>query len=266
MTSKSPYSLMAFLLLGTALGCIWAWKAKGPHYEAKTIFSVQDRDANTVRDLLLHFGKDISEAHPLNIFQGESLMPLFRLRSVVDKALQDSATLNSGLTVMLGDYFARQGEGAYQYVVNNVIEILRPDMHLAYLHLICRDTEPGVCLALSKALLKEVEAFYAKHNRDIIRDAKLQLANQRDSLWNVMASQDAGLDSLQMKSLMALTHTLNLQILEADAALHRQKSLLWVVETPRWPLTTAGLPWWQPVMAGVGLGLMAGLVYLKGWW
>jgi len=63
---------------------------------------------------------------------------------------------------------------------------------------------------------------------------------------------------------MALVQALNLKIIEADAALECQKSLIWLVETPRLPLSIAGFPWWQPVLAGAALGLVAGLFYLHG--
>jgi hypothetical protein len=278
MAGKSPNSLIWFILLGTALGGLWAWKSKGPRYEAQTIFSVQDRDASTVRDLLLHFGKDISEAHPLNIFQGESLISLFRLRSVVDKALQDSVSLRSGQRLTLGNYFADQEEEAYRHVVEDAIEVLRPDMHLAYLHLRCRDSEPEVCLVLSKALVREVEAYYAQHNSEQIMSAKRQLVTQRDSVLNRLGNRDsspgkrdsglgnmeASTDPAHQAAWMALVQALNLKIIEADAALERQKSLIWLVETPRLPLSIAGSPWWQPVLAGAALGLVAGLYYLHG--
>ena len=199
---KTHWKRFALLsLVGAALGFGLGYGLKTEKRKAEYIIAAEEQGASGWESLLAQFGLDVGSSNPGGVFEGESLVRLFRVRSLVERSLleplgQDSSkSIASALFAELKEY--KQGQFAnvnfeaqqrntitdsalyllYKHVDKEILSVSRPDKKQSFITVSCAHENPMVATALSKAMIETVTDFYietltkkAKNNLKVLRN------------------------------------------------------------------------------------------------
>ena len=167
-------------LLGWAAGSVWASKK----HKAEYIIAAEEQGASGWESLLAQFGLDVGNSNPGGIFEGESLVRLFRVRTLIERALMQ---LREGNEEVIADALFRdlpessepefaglhfsdstantavRDTALYllsQYVNKEVLTVNRPDKKQSFITVACSHSNPDLAMELSASMIETVTDFY----------------------------------------------------------------------------------------------------------
>jgi hypothetical protein len=190
---------LLFGLVGLGVGLVLHTDKK----KAEFIIAAEEQGASGMDGLLAQFGLDIGSSNPGGVFEGESLVRLFQIRSLVERSLlttvdyQGKPTLLADLvwkdmnaskkSVFNGVKFSADRSKhssltdsalflAYRYVNNEVLSVSRPDKKQSFVTVSCAHRDPDVAMLLSETMIETVTEYYietltkkARYNLNVLR-------------------------------------------------------------------------------------------------
>ena len=183
---KGKWYILSFAIVGSVLGGSLIM-FKSAKQKAQYILAVEEVSAPAWASLLAQFGLDGSGNNPSGVFQGESLLSLFKTRAMVERALLNKVSYK-GSEVLLAEVLFREVKGSanrvfeevefsedrsnhslvtdsalfltYKYVVDEVIQTEKPEKKQGFINLACIHRDGELAMLLSKALIETVTTFY----------------------------------------------------------------------------------------------------------
>jgi len=219
---------LAMALLGWIAGSVWASKK----HKAEYIIAAEEQGASGWESLLAQFGLDVGSSNPGGIFEGESLVRLFRVRTLIERALmQPSGDSNQCIAdILFGDLpesqepefkalkfsdsmsdKALRDTALYllsQYVNKEVLTVNRPDKKQSFITVACEHSNPDIAMKLSASMIETVTNFYietltkkARNNLNILRlesDSVQRMLNT--NLMRTATQADFNINPLMQKA------------------------------------------------------------------
>lgn len=191
-------SLVAGGLLGWALSFV----LPPVRQKAEYIIAAEEESAPAWESLLAQFGLDVGGSNPAGVYQGESLVTLFRTRTMIERALLQP--LKAGDTTTLADVLFSDTKHAkkevfaqvdfkqlrsqqneltdsalyltYKFVKDKVLDVTKPDKKQGFINVACIHSNRQVAMRMSEVMINTVTDFYiesltkkARKNLDVLR-------------------------------------------------------------------------------------------------
>ena len=102
--AKHSTLLVCLTISGALLGFVYA-QFFPQQYKATTMIGIEEEKAAGFESLMAQFGLDAGGLNPGGIFEGESLITLFKMRHIVESALRSSKSRNTQKTQSLAERF-----------------------------------------------------------------------------------------------------------------------------------------------------------------
>ena len=188
-----------FGILGLVAGFLFQSNKK----QATYIIAAEEEGPSGMEGLLAQFGLDAGGSNPGGVFEGESLVQLFKIRSMIERALL-SEVIYDNKRVVIADLFwsdLRSSKNKvfkdvkfsidrglqnnisdsavyllYKYVNKELLSISRPDKKQSFVTVSCTHENPDYATIFTKSLIDNVTDFYtetitkkARYNLDILR-------------------------------------------------------------------------------------------------
>ncbi|MDB2589061.1 hypothetical protein N9Y33_04225 [Bacteroidia bacterium] len=197
--------------------------------------------------LLAQFGLDIGGSNPGGIFEGESLVSLFKVRTLIERSLLKPINTNSDTTIAQRIFPEVKGSEdpkfvglkfgiskykknklhdtamflIYRHVTENLVSVFKPEKKQSFIHVQCDHPDEQVALMLGTSLIETVTQFYvesltkkAKHNLNVLKleaDSVRRVLN--DNIKNTAQYMDLNINPLtQMARVNQNRSTIDLQI------------------------------------------------------
>jgi hypothetical protein len=190
---------LVFGLLGLGVGVFLHTDKK----KAEFIIAAEEQGASGMDGLLAQFGLDVGGSNPGGVFEGESLVRLFQIRSLIERSLLTEVNYG-GKKVVLADLVWKDMKQqkykqfsqvhfsvdraksdaitdsalylAYKHVNHEILTVSRPDKKQSFITVSCSHKDPGVAMALSKTMIETVTEYYietltkkARYNLNVLR-------------------------------------------------------------------------------------------------
>ena len=216
--------------------------------KAEFIIAAEEEGPSGMDGLMAQFGLDVGGSNPGGVFEGESLVHLFQIRSMIERTLLTTIDFNGKKTVLAsliwGDMKQSQKERfsevnfktdrsqqnaitdsalylTYRHVNQNVLMVSRPDKKQSFVTVSCSHQDPDVAMALSQTLIETVTDFYietvtkkARYNLDVLRkevDSVQKILNQ--NLRSNASMSDLNLNPMMQSARIGQNRTMiDLQI------------------------------------------------------
>ena len=184
-------------MVGALLGLLSEKK-----YKAEYIIATEKEGSSGWDGLLAQFGLDIGGSNPGGVFEGESLVRLFQVRTLVERSLLRPMGMSGDTTlaqIIFKDvkgatnkkfqnlFFKEENYGknrlqdtalflVYQHVVKEILSVNKPEKKEGFIHVSCTHENEVIAEALSQALIETVTQFYiesltkkARYNLGVLR-------------------------------------------------------------------------------------------------
>jgi hypothetical protein len=206
--AKGKWYILGFAIIGSLLGGSLIFYNSSKQ-KAQYILAVEEVSAPAWASLLAQFGLDGSGNNPSGVFQGESLLSLFKTRAMVERALLNKVNYK-GSEVLLAEVLFTEVKGSdheifeevefyeersmhssvtdsalfltYSYVVDEVIQTEKPEKKQGFIHLSCIHRDGELAMLLSKALIETVTTFYIEVSTTKARTNLRVLTLESDSV------------------------------------------------------------------------------------
>ena len=201
--ARKKYVRVLFsLMLGGLLGWALSYALPPIRQKAEYIIAAEEESAPAWESLLAQFGLDVGGSNPAGVYQGESLVTLFRTRTMIERALLQP--LQAGDTTVLADVLFRDTKHAhkemfehvdfeqqramhseltdsalyltYKYVKDKILDVAKPDKKQGFIHVTCVHGNRQIAMRLSEVMINTVTDFYiesltkkARKNLDVLR-------------------------------------------------------------------------------------------------
>ena len=222
---------LLFGLVGLGVGLVLHTDKK----KAEFIIAAEEQGASGMDGLLAQFGLDIGSSNPGGVFEGESLVRLFQIRSLVERSLlrevnyHGKPTLLADLvwkdmkaskkSVFAGVKFSKDRKEhstltdsalflAYRHVNSEVLSVSRPDKKQSFVTVSCAHRDPEVAMLLSETMIETVTEYYietltkkARYNLNVLRleaDSVQKVLNR--NLQTNASMSDLNLNPLMQKA------------------------------------------------------------------
>jgi hypothetical protein len=222
---------LLFGLLGLGVGLVLHTDKK----KAEFIIAAEEQGASGMDGLLAQFGLDIGSSNPGGVFEGESLVRLFQIRSLVERSLLTEVQYEgkpvllanllwrdmkaSGKPVFARVKFMKDRSGhtaltdsalylAFKHVNRDVLSVSRPDKKQSFVTVSCAHRDPAVAMLLSETMIETVTEYYietltkkARYNLDVLRleaDSVQRVLNK--NLQTNASMSDLNLNPLMQKA------------------------------------------------------------------
>jgi hypothetical protein len=285
---------IALALLGLCAGWVLGKDLK----KAEFIIAAEEEGPSGMENLLAQFGLDVGGSNPGGVFEGESLVKLFYVRSLVERSLLSEFShqgkkrlLAEAIYPAIPDFKSADFKGVrfhanrhknnaitdsalyimYKYVTKEMLTVNRPDKKQSFVTVGCLHADPEIAVATSESIIKTVTDYYietltkkARHNLNVLKleADSIQRALNRNLQVNA-ANTDLNLIDLQISISLYGEVVKNLKL--AEIGLLKQTPLIQIIESPHYPLETVGMNLWEYVAGGLLLGLLLSvyLIYKK---
>ncbi len=171
--------------------------------KAEFIIAAEEEGPSGMDGLMAQFGLDVGGSNPGGVFEGESLVHLFQIRSMIERTLLTTIDFEGKKTVLANliwkdmkqsqkecfsevDFKADRSQQnaitdsalylTYRHVNKEVLSVSRPDKKQSFVTVSCSNENPDIAMKLSQALIETVTAFYietvtkkARYNLDVLR-------------------------------------------------------------------------------------------------
>ena len=205
---KRKWYILGFAIIGALLGGSMVF-FKSTKQKAQYILAVEEVSAPAWASLLSQFGLDGAGNNPSGVFQGESLLTLFKTRAMVERALLHKVNYQ-GSDMLLAEVFFAEVKGSdskvfeevefsedrskhssisdsalfltYAYVVDEVIQTEKPEKKQGFINLACIHRDGELAVLLSSALIETVTSFYIEVSTTKARTNLKVLTLESDSV------------------------------------------------------------------------------------
>jgi len=191
--------IIIFGVLGLTVGLLFHSKKK----QATYIIAAEEEGPSGMEGLMAQFGLDAGGSNPGGVFEGESLVHLFRIRSMIERTLLSEVSYNNK-KVVIADLFWNDLRSSkhkvfekvkfcndrsiqnsvsdsavyllFKYVNKELLSVSRPDKKQSFVTVSCSHENPDYAMIFTKSLIDNVIDFYtetvtekARYNLDILR-------------------------------------------------------------------------------------------------
>lgn len=190
---------LSFALVGFTAGLILGKDLK----KAEFIIAAEEEGPSGMENLLAQFGLDVGGSNPGGVFEGESLVKLFHVRSLVERSLLTEFTHNGKKQILAEAIYPSvsavnhpEFKGVkfhldrsknnsitdsalyilYKYVNKEMLSVNRPDKKQSFVTVGCLHENPEIAVATSESIIKTVTDYYvetltkkARHNLNVLK-------------------------------------------------------------------------------------------------
>lgn len=217
------------------LGLLAGWFLNDNVKKAEFIIAAEEEGPSGMENLLAQFGLDVGGSNPGGVFEGESLVKLFQIRSLVERSLLTEfnhkgkkqllaeaiyTSMDESKNVKFKDvkfHLDRSGNNAitdsalylmYKYVKKDMLSVSRPDKKQSFVTVSCVHNDPEIAIATSANIIETVTNYYvetltkkARHNLNVLKleaDSIQQALNK--NLYINAANTDLNLNPLMQSA------------------------------------------------------------------
>lgn len=185
-------------------------------YQAHLLLAVEEGESSGWQNLLAQFGLDVGGLNPGGIFEGESLVKLFKTRYMIERTLMDTVALprgSSNLATAMFRYTEWGTEGA-EYASNvfpdkradftplqdslmmllaeevaaEVLDVYKPDKKLSLVHVNVTHDNKYIAQAFTEAIVQNTTDYFLETITSKARKNLQVLQNQRDSAQDYLSA------------------------------------------------------------------------------
>ena len=204
---RKRVSILLLMAAGAALGVNGVW-LRPSKYQAELMLAVEEGESSGWQNLLAQFGLDVGGLNPGGIFEGESLVKLFKTRYMVERTLLEPMVVQ-GDSVLMVNYlypYTKWGKrGPHtemtwtadrddftplqdslllevaQYVTKEVLDVYKPDKKLSLVYVNTIHENKYFAQAFTEAIVANTTSFFLESITSKARVNLEVLQNQRDS-------------------------------------------------------------------------------------
>jgi hypothetical protein len=213
-TARAHVKTLVLLPLGLGLlAFLFSWLFLTQKYKAEAIIAAEEEAASGLEGLMAQFGLDVGGSNPGGVFQGESLVKLFKTRGLIERTLL-STTAYKGDSLLLVELFWPYTKHArkaifkevqfsadrskhdyladsalyltYEYVSKKVLGVTKPDKKQSMIHVTAVHPDPLLAEALTMNAIETVTSFYIESLTRKARSNLDVLQRESDSVKRVM--------------------------------------------------------------------------------
>jgi hypothetical protein len=192
------------VVMGGLFGWALSFLVPPIRQKAEYIIAAEEESSPAWESLLAQFGLDVGGSNPSGVYQGESLVTLFKTRTMIERALLHPLNPGGADTTTLADRFFQDTKHAkkadfdgvnfkfsraehdeptdsalyltYKYVRDKVLDVSKPDKKQGFIHVACVHTDRQLAMRLSEVMINTVTDFYiesltkkARKNLDVLK-------------------------------------------------------------------------------------------------
>lgn len=199
--------LVLFGALGALVG-LAGLVLKPAKYKATMMIAVEEGESSGWQNLLAQFGLDVGGLNPGGIFEGESLVQLFKTRYMVERTLLDKAYLGGDSTLLVNYLYPYTKWGQDPefadvvfpaqradftplhdsllleikgYVAGEVLDVYKPDKKLSLINVHVTHEDKYFAKAFTEAVVANTLQFFLESITEKARGNLNVLRAQRDS-------------------------------------------------------------------------------------
>jgi len=206
--------ILALAALGSvlALGGLWLYPQR---YQAHLLLAVEEGESSGWQNLLAQFGLDVGGLNPGGIFEGESLVKLFKTRYMIERTLMNKAQVD-GREVLLvnalyphtkwgkssnyGDVVFPETREAFtplhdslllvvsEHVAADLLDVYKPDKKLSLVHVNVVHENKHFAKAFTEAIVQNTTSYFLESITSKARKNLEVLQNQRDSAQDYLSA------------------------------------------------------------------------------
>jgi hypothetical protein len=227
--------LLIYPLVLGALGLVAGLVLHTDKKKAEFIIAAEEQGTSGMDGLLAQFGLDIGSSNPGGVFEGESLVRLFQIRSLIERSLLTEVK-HTGKSVLLADLIWKDMKISkrpvfasvafskdrkthqpltdsalylmYKYVNREMLTVSRPDKKQSFVTVSCAHNDPAVAMLFSETMIETVTEYYietltkkARYNLNVLRleaDSVQKVLNR--NLQNNASMSDLNLNPLMQRA------------------------------------------------------------------
>jgi hypothetical protein len=234
--AKKHWRILVFIpltlaVMGLAVGFVLGKDLK----KAEFIIAAEEEGPSGMENLLAQFGLDVGGSNPGGVFEGESLVKLFHVRSLVERSLLTEFTHQGKKRILAEAIYPSVSDFEhpdfrevkfhldrsknnpitdsalyilYKYVTKEMLTVNRPDKKQSFVTVGCLHSDPAIAVATSESIIKTVTDYYvetltkkARHNLNVLKleADSIQLALNRNLHVNA-ANSDLNLNPLMQSA------------------------------------------------------------------
>lgn len=235
------------LILVLSVGVFWTYgETKGKQrFSAQYIIAAEQEKSSGWENLLAQFGMEVGGANPGGVFVGESLVRLFSIRGLIEKALllpydKDQPNGEKFADKFYGDlpssvreklrnvkFYADRKKNnpatdsaifyLSKYINKKVLSATKPDKKQTFIHVDCKHQNDTLALRFAEAMISTVKDKYIQSITRNVRTNLRVLRSEADSIKRVM---DANIER------NAQNMDYNINPLQQKAKIEQNKSLI----------------------------------------
>jgi len=184
-------------------------------YQAHLLLAVEEGESSGWQNLLAQFGLDVGGLNPGGIFEGESLVKLFKTRYMVERTLMDRVALHGDSVLLANAIYPTTKWGqssAYgdvvfpstraefepihdslllelaEYVAADVLDVYKPDKKLSLVHVNVTHQDKYFAQAFTEAIVQNTTEYFLESITSKARKNLEVLQNQRDSAQDYLSA------------------------------------------------------------------------------
>lgn len=213
LARENVRTLVIWPLLGGLVLFLFSFFFLPQKYKAESIIAAEEEAASGLEGLMAQFGLDVGGSNPGGVFQGESLVKLFKTRGLMERTLLNKVPYH-GDSVLLVELFwphtshaskkvfkevqfsANRKEHTstadsalyltYKYVNGKVLGVTKPDKKQSMIHVTAVHADPLLAEALTMQAIETVTSFYIESLTRKARSNLDVLQNEADSVKQIM--------------------------------------------------------------------------------
>lgn len=190
-------------LAGGLLAWVLSFFAPPIKQKAEYIIAAEEESSPAWESLLAQFGLDVGGSNPSGVYVGESLVRLFKTRTMIERGLLQPFSPGKD-TLTLADMLFKDTKHAskpefahvnfkfdrahqseltdsalyltYKYVESKILDVTKPDKKQGFIHVVCVHVDRRLAVRLSEVMINTVTDFYiesltkkARKNLDVLR-------------------------------------------------------------------------------------------------
>ena len=204
---RNKRQIALLMAIGSMVGLSGVW-LRPSKYQAELMLAVEEGESSGWQNLLAQFGLDVGGLNPGGIFEGESLVKLFKTRYMVERTLLEPMVVQ-GDSVLMVNYlypYTKWGKrGSHtemtwtadrtdftplqdslllevaQYVTKEVLDVYKPDKKLSLVYVNTIHENKYFAQAFTEAIVANTTSFFLESITAKARVNLEVLQNQRDS-------------------------------------------------------------------------------------
>lgn len=216
--SKLKANFVKILLISalTSIVALGGILVSPQRYQAHLLLAVEEGESSGWQNLLAQFGLDVGGLNPGGIFEGESLVKLFKTRYMIERTLMDTVAMprgSSNLATAMFRYTEWGTEGAEfasnvfpdnradftplqdslmmllaEEVAAENLDVYKPDKKLSLVHVNVTHENKYIAQALTESIVQNTTEYFLETITSKARKNLQVLQNQRDSAQDYLSA------------------------------------------------------------------------------